>query len=235
MRQVAVTGAAGGIGSLIVPRLAGRWQIRATDLRPADGVEQLDVTSIDDCRKAFAGADAVVHLAADPSPEADWQALHGPNVQGAYAVSAAARDAGVRRLVLASSQQAVSGYDQTRQRRSADAPLPANLYGATKAWVEALGGWVATTSETSVVALRIGYFAAQPPAGEDATPRNLAAWLSHDDCVKLICAAVETERSGFIVVNGISANRHRHAELGDAERAIGYHPADDAWQHSSDE
>lgn len=228
-RAVVVTGAAGGIGALVVSRLGARWRIRATDLRPGTGIEVLDVTDPDGCRILFAGADAVVHLAADPDPQADWSALRGPNVEGAYAVAAAARECGVRRLVLASSLQAVSAPPEGRQRRAEDPPRPANLYGATKAWAEALGSWVAATSRTSVVALRIGYFSEQPPAGEQATPRNLSGWLSHDDCVRLIQAAVECGCDGLAVVNGISANRHPIAELGDAERGIGYAPVDDAW------
>lgn len=229
LREVVITGAAGQIGSRVLERLAARWRIRATDVRPGDGIEALDVTDVERCLAAFAGADAVVHLAGNPEPDAAWDALRGPNVEGAYTVAAAARERGVRRLVLASSLQAVSGYPPTRQRRAEDAPRAANLYGATKAWAEALGSWVAATSATSVVALRIGYFSARPPAGDEATPRNLAAWLSPDDCSRLIQAAVETERAGFIVANGISANRHRIAELGDAEREIGYAPVDDAW------
>ena len=228
-RSVVLTGAAGRIGTVVLNELASRWHIRATDLRPAVGIEALDVTDFEGCLAMFRGADAVVHLAADPSPDAGWSALKAPNVDGAYAVAAAARESGVRRLVLASSVQAVSAYPQTLQLRVEDAPRPANLYGATKAWAEALGGWVAASSRTSVVALRIGYFSERPPEGDKATPRNLSAWLSHGDCARLIRAAVESEHDGFVVVNGISANRFRIAELGDAERQVGYAPVDDAW------
>ena len=77
--------------------------------------------------------------------------------------------------------------------------------------------------------MRIGYFSERPPAGEEATPRDLSAWLSPDDCVRLIQAAVETNHAGFAVVNGISANRYRVAELGETEAAIGYAPLDDTW------
>jgi len=224
-----VTGAAGGIGSVVVGKLASRWRIRATDVRPGDAIDALDVTDFVRCVTMFTGADAVVHLAANPDPDAGWDALRAPNVDGAYAVAAAARECGVRRLVLASSLQATSGYPSTQQRRAEDTPRSANLYGATKAWAEALGGWVVATSGTSVVALRIGYFSERPPAGEDATPANLSAWLSPGDCVQLIQAAVESDYEGFVVVNGISANRYRIAELGEAERAIGYAPTDDTW------
>ena len=228
-RRVVVTGAAGRIGTVVVDKLGSRWHIRATDLQSGDGIEALDVTDFERCVTMFGGADAVVHLAANPDPHAEWSALRGPNVDGAHAVAAAARECGVRRLVLASSVQAVSAYPQTLQRRGQDAPRPANLYGTTKAWAEALGGWVAASSSTSVVALRIGYFSERPPAGDQATPLNLSAWLSHGDCARLIQAAVESEHDGFVVVNGISANRYRIAELGEAEREIGYAPIDDTW------
>ena len=82
---------------------------------------------------------------------------------------------------------------------------------------------------TSVVALRIGFFARHPPVGDEATPRNLAAWLSHDDCAELVRAAVEADVTGLTVVNGISANRYRHATLAAAEARLGYRPRDDAW------
>jgi nucleoside-diphosphate-sugar epimerase len=214
---------------VIRDNLATRWRIRATDLEPADGIEVLDVTDFERCLEMFQGADAVVHLAANPSPSAEWSALRGPNIDGAHAVAAAARECGVRRLVLASSVQAVSAYPDGLQVRVKDAPRALNLYGATKAWAEALGGWVAASSDTSVVALRIGYFSERPPEGDNATPRNLSAWLSHGDCARLIQAAVESEHEGFIVANGISANRFRIVEIGEAERQIGYVPVDDTW------
>src|ERR1700743_3883176 len=102
-RRGVITGAAGGIGALVLRRLGARWQIRGTDLRSGPGLEELDVTDLRACRAVFQGVDAVVHLAANPAPEASWEELRSPNVEGTYAVAAAAREAGVSRLVLASS------------------------------------------------------------------------------------------------------------------------------------
>lgn len=228
-RRVVVTGAAGQIGRAITPLLSDRWELYLTDLAEGAG-SALDVSDGEACRTAFAGADAVIHLAANPSPAASWEALQPANLLGTYQVAQAVVHCGVRRLVLASSLQAVSGYPAEVQRRASDAPRPANLYGATKAWAEALGSWVAATSATSVVALRLGYFAALPPAAEPAmVPDRAAFWLSPRDCAELIRCAVETEGISFVVANGISANRYLAADLAETTAALGYRPTDDAW------
>jgi nucleoside-diphosphate-sugar epimerase len=232
-RRVLVTGASGSIGTVVCAALGRRWEIHAADLRPGPGVEPLDVSDPAQCSAAVDGMDAVVHLAANPSPEATWEELYAPNVQGTYFLAAAAREQGVPRLVLASSLQAVSAIPNTLQRRTSDAPRPANLYGATKAWAEAIGSWVASTSQTSVVALRIGHYGAEPPSGDEASPRNLAAWLSPRDAAELVRAAVEAEVSGLTVVNGVSANRYRAAELDEQADQIGYQPIDDTWRSTT--
>jgi len=227
-RRVVITGAAGSIGRAVTLALASRWDLELTDVAPGART-RLDVTDLEACRAAFAGSDAVVHLAGVPDPDGSWTDLLPANIVGAYQVARAAADCGVRRLVLASSLQAVSGHSDGRQVRADDPPYPANLYGATKAWSEALGAWVACSSTTSVVALRIGFFADQAPIGDGATARERAAWLSPRDCAELIRAAVEAEDITFAVVNGISANRYLAAELSATMQLIGYRPLDDAW------
>jgi NAD(P)-dependent dehydrogenase (short-subunit alcohol dehydrogenase family) len=116
-RRVLVTGAGGLIGRAIAPLLPAGWDLVRTDLRAGDGIRALDVTDVDACRAAFTGVDAVVHLAAVPDPEASWDQLLPPNVVGAHQVARAAGDCGVRRLVLASSLQAVSALPAGTQIR----------------------------------------------------------------------------------------------------------------------
>ena len=228
-RVVIVTGAAGRIGRAVLPLLPDAWDIRATDLTGGSGIAPLDVTDRQACASAFSDAEAVVHLAAVPDPRADWDALLPANVVGTYAVAQAVMDAGVRRLVLASSLQAVSAVPTGTQVRTNDPPRPANLYGATKAWAEALGSWVAATSATTVVALRIGNFQEVRPDPGTTSARDLAAWLSSRDAADLIRGAVEAEVHGLVVANGISANRYRQADLEDTMSTLGYRPHDDSW------
>jgi len=155
--------------------------------------------------------------------------LRPANVIGTYQVVQAAVHCRVRRLVLASSLRAVSGYPEGVQLRADDAPRPASIYGTTKAWAEALGAWVASTSATSVVALRIGHFALQSPAGTGATARDIAARLSPRDCGELLRCPVEAEGIRFAVASGVSPNRYRAADVSDAANTIGCRPNEDAW------
>lgn len=236
-RRVVLTGAGGRIGRAVSPLLSERWDLVRTDREDAAGADVgvLDVTDLDACRGAFADADAVVHLAGNPSPDATFDELLAPNLLGPYAVALAAADAGVRRLVLASSLHAVSAVPQQVQRRPDDQPRPGNLYGATKAWSEAVGAWTAATTATSVVALRIGYFSEERP-GDDAERHERIAWLSVRDAAALVRAAVEADLpagvDGFVVAHGVSANRYGVAELEHTRRAIGYVPVDDSWDET---
>lgn len=235
-RRVVLTGAAGRIGRAVAAVHAARWDLVLTDRQTGvaglDDLQLLDVADLEACRAAFAGADAVVHLAADPSPDATFEELLAPNLVGPYAVARAAADAGVRRLVLASSLQTMLAVTERVQRRTSDQPRPTNLYGATKAWAEALGAWTAATTATSVVALRIGHYAEVRPA-PDADLHRRISWLSPRDAAELVRAAVEVDLptgvEGFVVANGVSANRHSVAELEETCRTIGYAPVDDAW------
>ena len=99
-----MTGAAGRIGTAIIPDLSRRWDLRLTDIEAGHGIEALDITDSEACRAAFVGADAVVHLAAVPDPDATWEHLLPANVIGAYHVARAAVACGVRRLGVMSRQ-----------------------------------------------------------------------------------------------------------------------------------
>jgi nucleoside-diphosphate-sugar epimerase len=228
-RRVVLTGAGGRIGRAIFPLLPADWDVLRTDLEASEDIAALDVTDADACHRVFTGADAVVHLAAVPDPAASWEQLLPANVLGTYHVAEAAAACGVRRLVLASSLHAVSAVPSETQLRESDPPRPGNLYGATKAWAEALGVWLAATTSTSVVALRIGYFSPHRPDPDTVPASELAAWLSARDAAELVRAAVEAEGLTFIVANGISANRYRRADLRDTMQLLGYQPVDDAW------
>src|SRR5205085_4916894 len=105
------------------------------------------------------GAWALVHLAATPDDEDFLTRLLPNNVVGVYHVLEAARLAGVRRLVLASSGQVVWWQRFTGPLPiGADVPpTPRGWYAATKLFLEAAGRVYAEAHSLSVVAVRLGW------------------------------------------------------------------------------
>src|SRR5207248_11704708 len=99
-----------------------------------------------------------LHLAADPRTEAEfYKDLLDPNFKATYNIYRAAKDQGCKRVIFASSINAVEGYPEDRQIRESDAPCPLNVYGASKAFGESLGAYFAAVEGLSVIAVRIGW------------------------------------------------------------------------------
>src|SRR5215470_14969833 len=110
--HVLVTGAAGRIGRmLIAPLRATGARVTLTDLRPDDAEEitPLDVTDAAAVIAACHGVDAIVHLAGVPG-EAPFPTVNAVNVGGTHNILEGAVAAGVRRVIIASSNHAVGFY-----------------------------------------------------------------------------------------------------------------------------
>lgn len=238
-RTVLLTGAAGRIGAPFARFAAGRYDLRLADRRvPPESAGTtsdatwiaLDVADLDACRQACAGIDTIVHLAADPSPEADFYgSLLDNNVKGAFNVFEAAAEAGCRRVVYASSAQAVAGYPVETQVHP-DMPVrPRNLYGASKCFGEALAACFAAQRGLSCIAVRIGHYHETPP---DAswTARDVSAYLSVRDCHQLLLRCIEApDTIPFAVVHGVSNNRFPLLNLSSTRALLGYAPEDDGF------
>ena len=139
---VLLTGAAGQVGQILRSQWGDRYRLRLADLpnptEPEHGRTRADLHASlasheelveFDCadevafRQACEGVDCVVHLAADPSPAADFHgSLLQRNVVGAYnAFAAAAASVTCKRLVFTSSINAVRGWrDEAREQAAID-------------------------------------------------------------------------------------------------------------------
>ena len=76
-KRVLITGAAGFIGGFLRQAFADRYVVRLTDIAQIDDprgheVMQADIRDLDQMRRASEGMEVVVHLAADPAPNADF-------------------------------------------------------------------------------------------------------------------------------------------------------------------
>jgi uronate dehydrogenase len=228
MTTVLLTGAAGTIGTALRERLpAMGWDLRGFDREATpDGVRG-DITSPADLDAAMAGVSAVVHLAGMPT-EAPWPVIREANIEGTLQVFEAARRAGVRRVVYASSNHAV-GFTPVGSEQPADLPpRPDTLYGVSKAFGEALGRYYVERYTFQVACLRIGTFEPRP-----TYRRSLATWLSPGDCARLVDACLRAPELGFALVWGVSNNTRRMWSL-DAGRRLGYEPQDDGEQYADE-
>ena len=238
-RTVLVTGAAGNIGSSFAEHAADRYDLRLM-VRPTDKPEKVDriarfgqvvradLSDLPKLKELFGGVDTVVHLAADPDPNATWASLLPNNIVGTYNTMAGAKAAGCRRVVYASSIHAVGGYGPEVQVKTSEPPNPGDLYGVTKCFGEALGRYMAEQEGLSVIAVRIGAF---QPTANVAKPAALGfadCWISPRDMNQLFDRCIAADHLRWAVVHGLSGNAFNHLDISDAKALLGYDPQDDA-------
>lgn len=251
-RRVLVTGAEGTIGTAVREHLAGRYELVSLTLTAQEFPSHVaDISDLETIRPAFENVDAVVHLAASPAIETPWDDVLRNNIVGTYNVFEAAREAGVARVVFASSNHAVGMYeldsapelydpadervyDHTAELR------PDSLYGVSKAYGEALGRLYMERYGLRVFCLRIGAVRERDdPTEPSSNPlidldadgqrnRMRAVWLSRRDCAELVASCLEVEDVSWAIVYGVSGNPRRFWDLSHARELLGWEPQDGA-------
>jgi uronate dehydrogenase len=223
---VLLTGSSGKIGSVLRRGLPPRIDLRLFDRSPpAEGSDRAlvlgDLTDLPALGSAMDDVDCVIHLAGIPE-EAPFDQLVEDNIRGTYNVFEAARRAGVRRVIFASTNHVVGFHPSSEVLDVRVETRPDTLYGVSKVFGEALGRLFHDKYGLEVICVRIGSFRSAP-----STYRELGTWLSHADAVRLFTACVEAPDVEYLVVYGVSANQ-RSPWRDDAAGALGYYPQDDA-------
>jgi nucleoside-diphosphate-sugar epimerase len=218
-----VTGGAGFIGSHLVDELMRQGQqVRVLDNfssgrqdNLAQALERIELVEGDIrdqgiLRAAMAGVDFVLHQAAMASVTqsvADPLSCHDVNATGTLNVLQAARQSGVRRVVLASSC-AVYGNDPWLPKREDMAPMPLSPYAASKLAAEAYCLAFHDVYDPPTVALR--YFNVFGPRQDPTSPysavipRFIAATLKGDALP--IYGSGDQSRDFVHVANVVAAN-----------------------------
>lgn len=236
MAKVLVTGSSGRIGRAVVSELLARGHdVRGFDLTPnPELADQIvgTLTRPDQVKQAVAGRDTLIHLAATPDDDDFLARIVPNNIIGVHNVLEAAREAGVRRLVLASSGQVV-WYDRLRATTPLGPdvkPTPRYWYAAAKVFLEAAGRAFAEKFGQQVLAVRLGWCPRSPEQEAEIAALDWAqdVYLSPGDAGRFFAAAVETEKPfGFEVVYATSRPVHwsRYDQEG-AKRVLGYEGRD---------
>src|SRR5579864_2133967 len=196
MKLLAITGASGRIGMALRPLLRHHYRLRLLDVRePGDALEsgeafqQVDVTALAAVEAAFEQADAVLHLAGQPSPNANWNSVLKDNIDATRSVFEAARRRGVGKIVFASTNH-VMGFHNLEQAWPIDerAPIrPDSLYGVSKAFGEALARYYCDAFGIPIICLRIGWFTSHQPTMASLNP----LWISARDLAQVVQLSIE--------------------------------------------
>lgn len=249
MSKIAITGAAGTIGKPLCADLAPDHEVVRIDLRDADVVA--DVQDVAALERAFAGCETVIHLAGAVKLDASWEETAGPNLAGTYGAFEAARRAGVKRVIFASSNHAVGMHEVKNIPqiyeprfgfvvRTDSPPRPDSLYGVWKAFGEALGRYYSDAFGMQVTCVRIGAITAAddprdpsvaessgwlPLTLEQRYKRYGAVWMSQRDFARLIRAIIARDVP-FAVVYGVGDNATRFWDLEPGRAIFGFWPLD---------
>ena len=226
--RLLLTGAAGKLGSILRPELRSQVAfLRSTDIKPlpesqAAANEELVIADLSDrstAARLVKDIDAVVHFGGI-ALESDYDSISRVNIDGTYYLYEAARQAGVKRVVFASSVHAVGFYEQLDVIDASVPQRPDTLYGLSKAFGEDLARLYWDKYGLETVCIRIGSSFPEP-----IDRRMMLTWLSFRDLIQLVSRSLTAPRVGHLTVYGISDN---YVTFWDNRLAgiLGYRPED---------
>ncbi len=274
--KILITGASGYIASQMLKEYRDRYDLTLIDAvntnrtgEVVEGVEVVDLIDTDrsNYERYFDGQDAVIHLAYKRSspggvygtdvPHIDRFDCELENVQMANNIYRCAYDAGVKRVIVASSNHAADWYEHAlihnRKKEMVfpeELPLSDNFYGWAKAAYELLaypyacGAFgrkleivqvrIGNPRETDADALLSHADDSHGRTGQSTYKRGLGAHFSERDLRQLFAKAIETPDIAnehgvpWLIVYGISANARAFWSLETARNVLGYEPEDDS-------
>ena len=207
-RRILVTGASGRVGRHVVDALVDHCEVTALDLAPpVQDVRFIEgnVLDLETVRASMRGQDAVIHLAAvDIGVPAEPETYFGVNVMGTWNTVQAAREAGIRKVVLASSISATGIGEMRPDFPPESLPVdethamkPAHAYGVGKLVVEDIARGFALHGDMSIICLRPVAVVVESnlrrtvDRAADPGHRWLAAWISGEDTGRAFAAALD--------------------------------------------
>jgi uronate dehydrogenase len=238
-KKLLITGAAGRVGTALRTHLPDRYDLRLLlhstipeDLGPGDEVVVSDVTNYAAMIEATEGVDAIVHLALARNrrgaPRAHRAELtFDVDMKGVYCILEAARVNRVATVVCASTNHVTGMNEKEGICSHPDMPIrPDSIYGAGKAFMEALGRYYVDCHGLRVFCIRIANCNGRDEPGRYYEP-GYSRWLSPRDLAQLTWRCIEAEGLRWGIFYGVSGGAERKWDLSNARELLGYAPQDD--------
>ncbi len=237
MKKIIMTGSHGRVGTALMAGLKDKYKIYEINRSGEESETYFlaDVADFDKLKEVFAKigpVDGLVHLAGDPRMEADWQSILKSNIEGTRNVFEAARLSGIKKIVFASTNHVMGGYEgipsglykeeTTKLIKTSDPIRPDSDYGVSKAFGEAMARMYYEVYGMSFICLRFGSISAE---NRPLDERQKKTWLSHRDLAQLVDKGLES-KVGFGIYFGVSNNKGRFWDIENAKKDLGYQPKD---------
>ncbi|WNI18735.1 NAD-dependent epimerase/dehydratase family protein [Actinacidiphila sp. ITFR-21] len=213
--RVAVTGGNGRLGRYVVREIRPHAEVTVVDVAGSapDQLRQISANTLDEVAltEAFTDQQAVLHLAAIPNPRtAPPEVTFRTNVEGTWHVLRAAQRAGVRRVVLASSDSVLGLHFNPPGWRPQYLPVdehhpvrPTEVYSLSKLLAEDVGRSFADSGELEVIALRPTHIVFPPEwpeledRGRDVKNYHLWAYVRPEDVAQAFRLALAAPAGPF--------------------------------------
>jgi uronate dehydrogenase len=224
--RVLLTGAAGGLGSVLRESLKPYVDtLRLSDVKTmgaAQAHEQVQLCDLADKAAVDAlvmGCDAVVHMGGIAT-EHPFEHILEANIKGVFHLYEAARRHGVRRIVFASSNHVIGFHKQGDVIDANCAKRPDGYYGLSKSFGEDLSRFYFDRYGIETACIRIGSSFPEPK-----DQRMMSTWMSYRDLTELIRCCLFAPMLGHTIVYGLSDNRDKWWDNAQAAH-LGFKPQD---------
>jgi len=230
--RVLVIGSQGLLGRILCKQLAEDYDLYGLDIKAADYPQhyQADILNPDELSAALQAVkpDYLLHFAGVKRALNDFDD-NLRNMIGTRNVYQAAVSAGVKRVIYASSNQVVHGYEQDCPEGFSvpidAAPRPTSYYACGKLFGEAVARYHFERDGLESICLRIGsLLESDLPPDEGRVTRS---WLSHRDLVQITRRSIQSG-TAFGVYYAVSGNTGRFHDISNAAAEIAYVPLDNA-------
>lgn len=236
-KVIALTGGSGRVGQRMRGALKGKVQsirildmIEPGELHEGETWSRADICDPEAMISALRGVDAIVHLAGYPNEQTIEDILR-VNVLGTHNVYEAARQLGITRVVLGSSNHATGFYPRSQRVAPENMMRPDSFYGLSKCWNELEAGLYYEKFGIRSLIIRIAN-ATMEPDNPRSDARSRGTWISPRDLAQLVLIGLEHPDIDCTTVYGVSGTDFGWWDNSTAED-LGYRPLDRGADHAS--